>query len=159
MIFHMVWSNLFRVLALKILKWMFLIGWWRISTYEKVVSWPNTPNKMNHTMWKSMKNCVPKWCCKLCAFLFKVTCPFWKMCLVLLYVSGDFKEKFVFSKSHLSKIISDLKQKCTQLPTPFLGTVFHALSLGVIHFVRSVRSRNQFIIGWNCSTANQKLPI
>ena len=29
---------------------------------------------MNHTMWKSMKNCAPKWCCKLCAYLFKVTC-------------------------------------------------------------------------------------
>ena len=36
---------------------------------------------MNHTMWKSMKNCTPKWCCKLCAFLFKVTCAFWKMCI------------------------------------------------------------------------------
>ena len=28
----------------------------------------------------------------------------------------------------LSKIASDLKQKCTQLLTPFLGTVFHALT-------------------------------
>ena len=44
--------------------------------------------------------------------------------------------------------------KMTQLPTPFWGSVFHALSLGVIHFVLSVRSRNHFFIGWNSSTAN-----
>ena len=60
MLFHMVWSILFRVLALKTLKWKFLIGCWRTSTNWKVVSWPNTPHKMNHTMWKSMKNCAPK---------------------------------------------------------------------------------------------------
>ena len=51
------------------------------------------------------------------------------------------------ARPHLSKITGDLKQKCTQLLTPFLGTVFHALSLGVIHFIRSVRSRNHFFIG------------
>ena len=50
-------------------------------------------------------------------------------------------------KAHLSKGTSDLKQKCTQLATPFWSTVFHALSHGVIHFVRSVRSRNHFFIG------------
>ena len=44
--------------------------------------------------------------------------------------------------SHLSKAPSDLKQKCTQFPTPFLGTDFHALSHGVVHFVRSVSFRN-----------------
>ena len=45
-----------------------------------MVSWPNTPHKTNkHAMWKSMKNCAPKWCCKLCAFLFKATFAFWKM--------------------------------------------------------------------------------
>ena len=80
MLFHMMWSILFRVLAPKTLKWKFLIGCWRTSANEKVVSWPNTPHKMKHTMWKSMKNCAPKWCCKLCAFLFKVTCASWKMC-------------------------------------------------------------------------------
>ena len=32
--------------------------------------------------------------------------------------------------SHLSKSSSDIKQKCTQLPTSFLGTVFHARVLG-----------------------------
>ena len=79
MLFHMMWSILFRVLALKTLKWKYLIGCWRTSTNKKVVSQPNTPNKINHTMWKSMKNCALKWCCKLCAFLFKVTCSLWKM--------------------------------------------------------------------------------
>ena len=49
-------------------------------------------------------------------------------------------------RAHLSKGPSDLKQKCTQLPTPFLGTVFHALSLGVIHFILNVRSRNHFFM-------------
>ena len=58
MLFHMVWSILFRVLALETLKRKFLIGYSRTLTKEKVVSWPNTLNKMNHTMWKSMKNCA-----------------------------------------------------------------------------------------------------
>ena len=53
-------------------------------------------------------------------------------------VEGDLFVTDVMNESHLSKNPSDLKQKCTQLPTPFLGTVFHALSLGVIHFVPSV---------------------
>ena len=50
-------------------------------------------------------------------------------------------------KAHLSKGTSDLKQKCTQLATPFWSTVFHAFSHGVFCFVRSVRSRNHFLIG------------
>ena len=87
MLFHIVWSILFRVLALKTLKWKFLIGCWRISTNEKVVSRPNTPNKMNHTKWKSMKNCAQKWCQKLCAFLLEVTCDFWKMCFIQIGLS------------------------------------------------------------------------
>ena len=40
--------------------------------------------------------------------------------------------------THLSKGPSGQKQKCTRFLTPFSGTVFHALSHGVIHFVRSV---------------------
>ena len=56
--------------------------------------------------------------------------------------------------SHLSKDPSDLTQKSTQLPIPILGTVFNPLSLGVIHFVRSVSLRNRYLIGW---WANQKL--
>ena len=61
--------------------------------------------------------------------------------------------------AHLSKGPSYLKQKCTQHPTPFSGTVFNALSLGVIHFFRSVSLRNHFLVGWNSSTANQKHPF
>ena len=85
MLFHMVWSISFVVSAWKTLKWRFLIGCWRTS--EKVVSWPNTPHKTKHAMWKSMKNCAPKWCWKLCAFLFNVTCAFWKMWGTAVYVA------------------------------------------------------------------------
>ena len=45
-------------------------------------------------------------------------------------------DKFCHCHSHLSKGKSDLKQKCTQLLTPFSGTIFHALSHGEIHFAR-----------------------
>ena len=66
--------------------------------------------------------------------------------LVKLYfrIPLFYETKYV---SHLSEGTSDLKQKCTQLATPFWRTVFHALSHGVIHFVRSVRSRNHFLLG------------
>ena len=46
------------------------------------------------------------------------------------------------SKTHLSKGTSGLKQKCTQTLTSFLGTVFHALSHDVLHFVPCVSSKN-----------------
>ena len=59
----------------------------------------------------------------------------------------------------LSKATSDLKQKCTQFLTSFSGTVFHALSHGVIRFVRSVGPRNHFLTGGNSLTANQMLSI
>ena len=65
----------------------------------------------------------------------------------------------VFKYPPLAKALSDLNKKYTQFPTPFLGTVFNALSLGVIHFVRSVSLRNRFLVGWNSSTANQKTSI
>ena len=37
-----------------------------------------------------------------------------------------------------SKDLSSHKQKCTQFPTLFSGTIFHALLHGVIYFVQSV---------------------
>ena len=43
-----------------------------------------------------------------------------------------------FNKPHLSKAMSGFKQKYTQFPTSFSGTVFHALSHGLIRFVWSV---------------------
>ena len=42
------------------------------------------------------------------------------------------------SITHLSKGTSGLKQKCLLTLTSFLGTVFHALLHGEIHFVPSV---------------------
>ena len=44
--------------------------------------------------------------------------------------------------THLSKGSSGRKQKCTQCPTPFSGTVFYALSHGAIHFVQGVSFTN-----------------
>ena len=48
MLFHMVWSILVGVLALKTLKYKFLIGCLRIATNEKEVSQANAANKMDH---------------------------------------------------------------------------------------------------------------
>ena len=56
-----------------------MIGSWKISTNGKVVSQANTPNKMDHSKWKSIKKCAWKWRRKLCAFLFEVTWAFGKM--------------------------------------------------------------------------------
>ena len=69
---------------------------------------------------------------------------------LFLYSKNDFYVKHSFiedkvctlSLAHLSKGPSDLEQKCTQLPTPFLGTVFHALSHCGNHFLRSVSFKN-----------------
>ena len=120
-----------------------------------------------------------------CFFLFEVNLACWKMCLVspscqqLTKVYRKFtlrslKDKLVsyFSKdqivcddpckkglSLLSKVTSDLEQKCTQLLKPSLGTVFHALSHGLIHFARNVRSKKHFLICWNYSTVHQKIPF
>ena len=46
---------------------------------------------------------------------------------------------------HIFPNVSDLKQKCTQLLTPFSRMVFHAFSHGGIHFARSVSFENQLI--------------
>ena len=42
--------------------------------------------------------------------------------------------RFTYYHANLSNQTSGLEQKCTQLLTPFSGTVFHALSHGGIHF-------------------------
>ena len=72
-VIHIVRSVSFKNLKMEVFDWLLK------NFNQREVSRPNTPNKMNHTMWKSMKNCARKWYCKLCAFLFKVTCAFWKM--------------------------------------------------------------------------------
>ena len=99
MLFHMMWSILFRMFCPK-----FLIGCLRTLTNEKVVSWPNTPNKMNHTMWKSMKSCAHKWCCKLCAILFRSLVPF-ERCVTFATTSwrGRHKSKKGKHGDHLLK--------------------------------------------------------
>ena len=48
---------------------------------------------------------------------------------------------------HLSKHPSDLKQNGTQEKTPLSGTVFNALTHGVIRFVASVSSKNHHQTG------------
>ena len=45
----------------------------------------------------------------------------------------------------------------TQFLTLFSGTVFHALSHGVIRFAWSVKPKNHFLTGGDSLTANQKL--
>ena len=54
MLFHMVWSILIGVSALKTLKWKFLIGCLRISTNENAVSPAKAANKMDHAKRKSI---------------------------------------------------------------------------------------------------------
>ena len=62
-----------------------------------------------------------------------------------------------YLRAQLSKITSDLKQKCTLLLTSFLGTVFHALSHDVIHFVPCVSSKNfeMEVSDWQLKNFNQ----
>ena len=63
-----------------------------------------------------------------------------------------------FLLSHLSKGSSGHKQKCTQFPTPFSGIVFHALSHGVIHFVRrfSFKNLEMEVCDWLLINSNQR---
>ena len=68
---------------------------------------------------------------------------------------------------HLSKGTSGCQQKCTQFLTLFSGTVFHALSHGVIRFARSVSQGwifchilwNFSLIIWNIFQLFQTSPI
>ena len=56
--------------------------------------------------------------------------------------------------AHLSKGSSGLKRKCTQFHTPFSGIVFHALSHGAIHFVRSVSFKKPVMEVCDCLLRN-----
>ena len=60
----------------------------------------------------------------------------------------------IFSKAQVGP-----NKKGTQFPTPFLGTVFHAPSHGVIHFVRSVSFKNleMEVYDWLLKNVNQML--
>ena len=68
-LFHMAWSNLFLVLALKTLKWKFLIGCWRISTNEKMVSQPTTSKIWITPYEKAWKTMLTNGVQLVCIFL------------------------------------------------------------------------------------------
>ena len=80
MLFHMVWFILFGVLGQETTFSLVEVLQQPIRNFHFKVFRANTWNKMDHTMWKSMKNCAQKWCRSLCAFLFEATCAFGKMC-------------------------------------------------------------------------------
>ena len=79
MLFCMVWSILFGVLGQETTFSLVEILEQPIRNFHFKVFKANTPNKMDHTMWKSMKNCARKWCRRLCAFLLAATWAFGKM--------------------------------------------------------------------------------
>ena len=76
MLFHLAWSILFGVLAWETTFLLVEILQQPIKNFHFKVFKANTPNKMDHTMWKGMKNFAGKWCRKLCAFLFEATWAF-----------------------------------------------------------------------------------
>ena len=79
MLFHLVWFILFGVLGRETTFSLVEILQQPIRNFHFKVFRANTRNKMDHIMWKSMKNCAQKWCRSLCAFLFEATCAFGKM--------------------------------------------------------------------------------
>ena len=81
MLFHMVWSILFGVLGQETTFSLFEVLQQPIKNFHFKVFRANMRRKMDHIMWKSMKNWAQKWCRSLCAFLFEATCAFGKMCL------------------------------------------------------------------------------
>ena len=56
MLFHLAWSILFGVLAWETTFSLVEILQQPIKNFHFKVFKANTPNKMDHTMWKSMKN-------------------------------------------------------------------------------------------------------
>ena len=79
-LFHMVWFILFGVLGRETTFSLVEVLQQPIRNFHFKVFRANTRNKMDHIMWKSMKNCAQKWCRSLCAFLFEATYAFGKMC-------------------------------------------------------------------------------
>ena len=87
MVFHVVWSVLFRVLAPETTFWTVEFLQQPIRRIHLVVFEANTRNKTNHTMWKGMQNCAKKWFLFLCTILFEVTWAFWKMWTVVQWTT------------------------------------------------------------------------
>ena len=80
MLFHLAWSILLEVFTWQTAFSLVEIFQQPIRNFQFNVFKANTLNRMDHTMWKSMKNCLRKWCQKLCAFLFAAIWAFGKMC-------------------------------------------------------------------------------
>ena len=83
-------GTVFNALSLGVINLIGVLAWETTFSLVEILQQPiknfhfkvfkaNTPNKMSHTMWKSIKNCARKWCRKLCAFLFVATWAFGKM--------------------------------------------------------------------------------
>ena len=64
----------------------FLIGWNSWTANQKLLNSSKVfpLNKMDHTIWKSMKACVRKWCGKLCPFF---VCGHFSLCERCAYSS------------------------------------------------------------------------
>ena len=96
MFFHMVWFILFGVLGWETSFSLVEVLQQPIRNFHHKVFRANTRSKMDHIMWKSMKNWAQKWCRSLCAFLFQATCAFGKM---WMFSSLHYP---IFGSSHLT---------------------------------------------------------
>ena len=91
MLFHMVWFILFGVLGRETTFSLVEVLQQPIRNFHFKVFRANTRSKMDHIMWKSMKNWAQKWCRSLCAFLFEATCAFRKMWAPILQPALPYK--------------------------------------------------------------------
>ena len=95
MLFHMVWFVLFKVLGQETTYPLVEILQQPIWNFHFNVFRGNTLNKMDHSMWKSIKNSAWKCCRKLYAFLFSATCTLRKMCILLFYLILSIKKCWI----------------------------------------------------------------
>ena len=117
MLFSLAWSILFGVLAWETTFSLVEILQQPIRSFHLKVSKANTPNKMDHTRWKSIINCGQKWCRKLFAFLFVATWAFgkmWGLNLPWWYCFLILQWLVLKVKKH-----REMLQHCSQSPEPF----------------------------------------
>ena len=100
MLFHLVWFILFGVLGQETTFSLVEILQQPIRNFQLKIFRANTWNKMDHIMWKSMKNCAQKWYRSFCAFLFEATRAFGKMCPAM----GLNTLRWVFVKTHFTRL-------------------------------------------------------
>ena len=103
MLFHMVGYILFGVLGQETTFSLVEVLQEPIRNFHFKVFRANTRSKMDHIMWKSMKNWAQKWCRSLCAFLFDATCAFGKICLQMNHSS---REKIALSATPFYQALS-----------------------------------------------------